>query len=527
MTLPIVPILLVGTLVVAAVVWWLMGRIAPGGWPKFVLRVGGLAGVVALAGLVALPALRAQSQSAAAQNAAPVVPVETMTVSTGTLAQTLSASGSLAAADQTTLSFQTSAPVVEVLVKPGDVVKAGDMLAKLDTTDAAARLRNAQIGLADAQSSFDALVAPPRDIDVRIAENQIQSAQASLSGASQGPSAADIEIARLQAEKAKNQLWQQQVNRDVQLAPPPEFRGKNADAQANKVNAGLQQSAINVQIAEDSYQATKDQGPSTSQVASADAGLVSAQAKLAQLLSGPSESDQRKAQIAIDNAQLALQLAQQEMNQTLLVAPFDGLVAAEDLTVGMTPAADAITMIDISHYTIDLSIDETDVPQVAVGQPVDLTIQALPDATLSGTITKIDVAPTISGQLVTYNAQVTLTPGQAALRPGMSATANVILNQINDVIVVPNRFITTDAATRQASVTVETTPGVYQAVPVTLGLRNTTASQVVDGLRVGQTIVILPQAGQASSQNGGFGFFRVPGGGGGRPPGGGFGGRGG
>jgi macrolide-specific efflux system membrane fusion protein len=101
----------------------------------------------------------------------------------------------------------------------------------------------------------------------------------------------------------------------------------------------------------------------------------------------------------------------------------------------------------------------------------------------------------------------------------------VILSQIADVIVVPNRFIKTDAATRQAAVTVETAPGIYQAVPVTLGLRNTAESQVVGGLQVGQTIVILPDASQANTQNG-FGFFRVPGGG--PPPGGGnFGGGGG
>jgi RND family efflux transporter MFP subunit len=400
-----------------------------------------------------------------------------------------------------------------VLVQAGDFVQVGDVLARLDTTDAQARVRDAEIALAEAQAARDALVAPATDLEIRIAESDVAAAQASMSSAaSSGPSDADVEIARLEVEQAKNQLWQTQINRDVRLAPNPEFRGDNAYAQELSTNAGVQNAETSVQSAQSQYENTLSDGPDGSSLASANAQYENAQAQLDTLMNGPSES-----------AQLELNEAQRELEQTVLVAPFDGLVASENLTVGALPASDedstaAITLIDLSKYTVDLSVDETDINSLALGQTVNLDVQALGDTPVTGKITRLDIAPTISGQLVTYTTQVTLDPVEAMLRPGMSATAEIILEQLEDVITVPNRFIQTDTATGQATVTVEVAPGSYVPEPVTLGLRGDEESQIISGVDVGQTIVILPT--EDSGSQTGFGFPGVPGAGG--PPGGGF-----
>jgi len=211
-----------------------------------------------------------------------------------------------------------------------------------------------------------------------------------------------------------------------------------------------------------------------------------------------------------------------------LIAPFEGIVAVENLTIGTIPpdneddpTASAVTLIDTSRYTVDLSINETDVARIEDGQTVRLDVQALgEDNTITGTVTQIDIAPTADGQLVTYNVEVTIEGTESiALRPGMSAVATIVLQEVTDIIVIPNRFINTDPATQQSTVTVEIDPGEYAEIPVTIGLRNVDSSEIVEGLNIGDTLALFIDPNQQQQGQQGGGFFI--GGGGGRPGGGG------
>jgi RND family efflux transporter MFP subunit len=448
--------------------------------------------------------------TAAAQN---TTPLDTTVVKQGNLTITLNATGSLAPVDEADLAFQLSAPVTQLLVSEGQHVKAGDVLAKIESTNAESALRTAQIALAQAQAAYDNLTAPPRDVDVAVAQAQVTLAKASIYAASQtAPSTDSKEITRLQTEIAKNQLWQSQLNRDLQLAPNPEFRNGNGGAQAGEIsaNAQVQAQEYNVEIQNSAYQDKLTQGADAGSLTSASASLVQAQAALDNLINPADANELRRSQIDLDSAKLGVQKAQQQLTLTTLVAPIDGLVANINLTVGEAPpATNAITLIDDSHYTIDLAIDETDIVKVAVGQPVSLNVVALKDTAITGTVTKIEAAPKIDGQLVTYTATVTLDFTAAPLRPKLSATATITVGEVKDVILVPNRFIRVDNSTQRTYVTVSDN-GKYTDMPVTIGVRNETNSQIASGLTVGQTIVLLPGSSTATA---GGGLFRPPAGG--------------
>jgi len=500
--------------------WWLSRRIAPPGPRRTLLRIGSLVTIIALVGLGSVSIANSQT-TGNTDDETLIVPAEIMTVSTGDLAVTLSAAGSLQPADEKDLSFSTSAPVFEALVEVGDVVSTGDVLATLDTTDLEAQVHSAEIALAEAQAARDALVAPATDLEIEIAETSVEAAQASLSsGSLNGPSDMDEEIARLELELAKNQLWQTQINRDVRLSANPEFRGANAYAEEVTTNTNVENQSLNVQAAQTEYEAIQEEGPDASSLASANAQLENAQAELDSFLNGPSDAELRKADIDIENAQLDLDNAQRQLNDAVLTAPFDGLIASENLTVGELPPADeaAITLIDLSQYTVSLSIDETDVVELALGQSVQLDIQAIDNADVTGRITYIDLAPTASGELVTYSTEVTLDPTDAVLRPGMSTVASIVLDSLDDVIVVPNRFIETDPVTQQTIVMVQTSPGTYQATPVTLGLRTLEASQIVDGIDAGQIIAVLSDGEKEAETSAGLAIPGLPGSGDGGGP---------
>ena len=330
-----------------------------------------------------------------------------------------------------------------------------------------------------------------------------------------------MQIAQLQEELSKNSLWQAQLNRDMSAASA---RPNAPNAQANDIQttASLAQSQTNVDISQLNYNSTVSDGPNTSQLSSANAQLISAQANLNSLTSGPTADELRQSQIAVETAQLSLDQAQKQRDNALLKAPFDGVVAEVNIVAGtIPPSTGAMTLINTSGYTITLSVDEKDITKLQVGQPVSLNVQALRNAPVTGTVTRIDPAPTLSGQLVNYNVQVTLSGSEQRLRPGMTAVADVTLNQLDNILVLPNRFLNTNTITQQTTVKVMTATNIYQDVVVTLGTQTTSESQILSGLTAGQTVVILPTAGQAGAGGAGFGLFGRPPGGGNFPGGGG------
>ncbi|HVU11062.1 MAG TPA: efflux RND transporter periplasmic adaptor subunit [Phototrophicaceae bacterium] len=509
----------------AMMIWWLTGRLKSGGLRK-VTRIVGLPILliaVALGGF-----LMARSQLQLLPQATPLTVVsETKTVALGTLTQTLSSTGSLDAADEKTLTFATSAPVTAVNVQVGDTVTKGEVLASVDTSDIDSTIASAQLTLASANQALAALEAPASDLDVASAKLSVEAAQASLSSASQtGSSDTDKQIAEYQEELAKNSLWQAQLQRDMSAA---NANPNAANAYANSVTtaASLANQETNVEIQTDETNSVLNDTADASQLSSANAQLTSAQANLNELLAGASDSDLAQAKITVQQAQLALDTAEAAKSDAEIVAPFDGVVAAVDFTVGAMPGSGSITLLDTSHYTITLSVDEKDITQLAVGQSVDLTIAALDNASLTGTVTTIDPVPTTSNNLVTYDVEVTLDNTSAAVRPGMSAVADIILDSESNVIVIPSRFITTDAATGQSTVKVETAPGVYTDTAVTLGATTDSESVITSGLSVGQTIVIETTASSGSSstsQQNGLGLLGGLSGGAGGPPSGGAGG---
>lgn len=437
------------------------------------------------------------------QTASPVQ--DETTVEVGDLSVTVSATGVVAPARQVTLAFEMSAPVRDVLVQAGQPVRAGEVLARLDVADLEASLASARLALELQQIAYEALTAPARDVDIAVARAALDAAWAQVNAANAtAPDANRQEIARLQTELARNRLWQQQLQLGERLNPPEPPPGVPisaipvlSDDQRRQFEATLRQSDYEVLIALANQESLAGRGPDVGSLSAASAQVVSAQAQLDRLLDGPSEIDLSMAELELERAELALDLAAFNLSRAILVAPFDGIVARVSLTPGELPppaaSGGAVEMIDASSYYIDLAVDETDVVAVAPGQPAALAFDALPESRVTGTVTRIAPTPTRIGQVVTYTTRVTLDPTLEPVRTGMNATATVVVNQLEDVLLLRNRFIRIDRSTQEAFVTIQRPDGRFEEVRVELGLRNDTHSQIVSGLTAGQRVVLLPR----------------------------------
>lgn len=510
--------ILIITLVLVVVAWWGLGKLLKPGLLRLLLRLGITTALIVgvflgLPQLIPAPTNDAAGgagdmRSALAQD---VTPLETLVVQAQPLDVGITATGRLEA-ENVELNFDTEATVTEILVNEGQLVAAGDVLARLDPTDAESSLRQAEITLAAAYASLDELIAPARDIDIAVAEAAVNTARASLNAAyATAPDAYDVEIARIESELALNQLWQTQLNRDLTLQTNPEFRGDNAQAEEVELNTNVQLAERDSQVEDANYANLQNEGANLSSVGSANAQLIQAQAELDDLNAEPTEREIQLAEIGINDALYELDRAETQRRETELIAPFDGVIAIVDLEIGALPPLDAaITLVNTSSFTVDLQLDETDIVGVQVGQPVTFEVAAL-DREIEGVISKIEIAPTIEGSLVTYIAETIIDSPASDLRIGMTVTATVITEEIADAIVIPNQFIRIDSMTQQNVVTVEVEPGVYEDRPIELGTRNNQESQIISGIRAGETIVVLPQ----ESEEAGGGLFPPPGGGGG------------
>jgi HlyD family secretion protein len=440
--------------------------------------------IVVVGGIVygASQAMRARQAARADQQTAKAVEDSTV-VQKGELQVTVTGTGPISPLRQVSLSFEISAPVREVLVKEGQAVKAGDVLARLDTSDLENSLTNAQIALEQQKVAYDALTAPARPEDIAVAKAALAAAQASASAAFPDAQANDVAIAKLQADIARNQLYQQQLQRDLSSRSP------------DIVPSNLKQADTQVQLADVNVNKLEKTGPDIAALSSANAQIVSAQRQLDRLLNGPTDLQKQIAQAQINVAQSSLDQAQATLSKGVLVAPFDGVVSDSKLVVGeIPPQGAAMQLIDNSSFIVDVAVDETDIVNLKLDQPVSFRLDALPDADIKGKVTRIAVTPVKSGQLVTYTVRVTLDPTKAPVRAGMTSTATVVVNELKDVARVPNRFIRIDRATQKAYVTVQRADGGFQETEVKLGLRNETDSQILSGVDAGQTIVLVPRS---------------------------------
>ena len=164
------------------------------------------------------------------------------------------------------------------------------------------------------------------------------------------------------------------------------------------------------------------------QVATAEAAVAQAVAQLDLVRAGARDADIAVAQAAVSQAQAALDAARDNLAKAQLAAPFAGTAAAVWTRPGeiVTPGQQVLALGDLSTYQIETTdLRETDVARVSVGQPVEVTFDALPNRTFEGTVVRISPISTQAQGSVNYTAVVELDELDPALRWGMTAFVNI------------------------------------------------------------------------------------------------------
>jgi HlyD family secretion protein len=493
--------------------------------------------LVIAAVLVVAGVLIARSRAGAATS---TVPVQTVTVTQGRIEVTIGASGNVAASQQANLAFGASGTVSQVSVTAGQQVKAGQVLAQLDTTNLQLQVQEAQAALASAQANYDSVKAGPGKADLAAAQAALASAQANYNSVKAGPTADSLAAAKAALDNALASLQQAQSAYDqvkdrpnvgqlsqsltLQQATNAYDQAKaNYDAAKNHPTAA-ELAAAESQLASARYSlAQLQEQPTQAQLTAAEAQVASAQYQLSQLQSQPTAQAVASAKASYEQAQVALTQAQQQLTGATITTPVAGTVIAVNIQAGdaVSSGAAAIVLVPDVPPVVDANVDEADVASIAVGQTVHLSLNALPGRTITGTVTSIAPTSTSVNGAVAYQVQIGFTPGRLPVRLGMTANLNIVIASADNALLVPSQAITADRQARKYYVTRQLPDGTIQRLEVRIGLQNDSETQIVQGVNAGDKLVLPQITGSTTTTSSSSTNFRGLGGfdtGGGRPP---------
>lgn len=150
---------------------------------------------------------------------------------------------------------------------------------------------------------------------------------------------------------------------------------------------------------------------------------------------------------AVLSAEADLQLAEVNLAKAKIVSPINGVILTRSVDPGATVAASLSAPVlfviggDLRKMELQVDVDEADVGQIAVGQKATFTVDAYPDRTFPAEIKQIRFASETTNNVVTYKAILSVDNAKLLLRPGMTAIADVTVEAVKDILMVPNQAL--------------------------------------------------------------------------------------
>lgn len=231
---------------------------------------------------------------------------------------------------------------------------------------------------------------------------------------------------------------------------------------------------------------------------------VSAGTVLAAIGGESAENSLADAALAVQNAQLSLQSAQEALDSYTITSPISGTVIEKNLKAGdQLNGGDSGAMAviyDLSQLELQMDVSELDIGQIQPGQTVEITAEALPGQTFTGVVEKVSVNGTTTDGFTTYPVTILLSE-YGDLNPGMNVSAHIIVERAENALCVPAEAVNSDGtvlvagegAFAEDGVTIAD-PSKIESRPVTLGRGSQDFVEITSGLEEGETVLLPIQS---------------------------------
>jgi HlyD family secretion protein len=211
--------------------------------------------------------------------------------------------------------------------------------------------------------------------------------------------------------------------------------------------------------------------------------------------------------LSLQAAEISMYKAKQDIMKTAIIAPSDGSVVSVDLKKSYVLSAQdyssktAVKLVDTNTIRFKGTIDEIDIVKVKSGQPVGITVDAVPDRTFTGKVKFVSPYGTAVGKVIKFTVLVEMDPVDIQLRGGLRATAEIMASSVKNALLLPISYIISTPGGSMVMLADNTT-GKAEPKRVTLGLQNFQYAEVTSGLAEGDKVQLPGKAasGPASGQ---------------------------
>ena len=393
--------------------------------------------------------------------------------------------------------------------------------------------------LAAARSALDQATANLTNAESNLTRQKTLLAKGFVAQQAVDQALAARDVARAQVAEAQRKI--DTIDRE-QKAALDAARAREAQARAQYENAKAQ--AVDVAVREQAYlEARASLLQARQQLLSADKALALAKAQVAN--DAIRFQDILNARASRARAQASLTNATTTLRQTIVRSPCDGVVLKKDVDQGTIISSalsfaasgnDIVQVADTTKLYVDVTVDETDLANVDVGQDVDVTLDAYPSFPIEGKVARIDPQALLENNVTDVHVRVELdseTPAFRLLKPGMNATCEFVKDKKDDVVKVPVEAIRTDDKGRfielasggkpappDPKTNTEADPSIkvgvkttarYDPTDIEIGLEGNDSVEIKRGLKAGDMIVVQriePVKQQAGGAFGGLGPMR-------------------
>lgn len=416
---------------------------------------------------------------------------ETVEIARGSLTALVGATGTVRANQTAVLAWQTTGQIGSIKVEVGDSVDAAQTLAELKQSSLSQTIILAEADLISARRALENL----KESDTARAQAQLALAQAqdALETAQNRRESKDyrrasdltLEEAQTNLELAKKEVSRTEEIYDMfdhlEVNNPDRLVSYSAYLDARRK---LERAEANLRYLQGLPDALEIE-QADANLAVAEANLKDAQREWERLKDGPDPDDIRAAEARIAAIEATLDLSNLE-------APFKGTVTEVSSKVGdqVSPGMVSFRIDDLSRLLVDVLVPEVDINRIKVGQAARLTFDAILNKEYTGVVISVGRVGTSVAGVVNFTVTIELQNTDESVLPGMTAGVNIIVNQLEDVLLVPNRAVRVREGKRVIYLLKN---GLSTPVEVEIGAVSDLQSEIISGEVVeGDQVILNP-----------------------------------
>ncbi len=410
----------------------------------------------------------------------------------------ITASGKVVPVQTVNISPKNPGTLAKLYVEQGDRVQVGQILARMDSAGIEARIRQFRANLAQSQAQLAEAQAGSRPQEIAQSKARLSQAQAQLAESQAGNRPQEIAQAQalVDAAQAKANYSSEQIKRYQYLYQQGAVKKQELDqfiSEDKSAKANLQEAQKRLSL--------QQAGSRSEQIAQRQASVEEAKAQLQMLENGTRPEIIAQRQAGVASAQAQLQAEEVNLDETIIRAPFAGIVTQKYANIGafVTPTTSASSSASATSSSIVAvarglevlaQVPEADIGRIKERQPVEIVADAYPDQVFKGRVRLISPEAVLEQGVTSFQIRVALETGADKLRSGLNVDLTFLGDRLSNALVLPTVVIVTEKG--KTGVLIPDAKNKPQFREVTIGSQIKDQTQILEGVKSGDRVFINP-----------------------------------